>query len=122
MPPITTRTSLNFSSGNLDFYPNWAKRHRQLWSVPQELQQALEAKAEATAAAEAEAAALRARLHMAAAFEVRAAGAERQVGALGAQLEEVMLSHDAAVQSKDRALAQVLKFANFFKQRTSSNL
>lgn len=75
--------------------------------VPQELRAALDAKAAAAAAADAELHTLRARAEDAAAAEAAAAALSRENGSLKRQLEEVMLSHDAAVQSKDRALAQV---------------
>ena len=74
----------------------------------QELHRELEARAAAAAAAGAELARLRARADEADAAEAANAAVARDNAALRRQLDEVMLSHEAAVQSKDRALAQVL--------------
>jgi hypothetical protein len=76
--------------------------------VLQELQRELEARAATAAAAAAELARLRARADEAAAAEAASAAVAKDNAALRRQLDEVMLSHEAAVQSKDRALAQVL--------------
>lgn len=74
----------------------------------QELQRELDSKTAAAVAADAELARLRARVDEADAAEAASAAVARDNAALRRQLDEVMLSHEAAVQSKDRALAQVL--------------
>lgn len=74
----------------------------------QELQRELEAKAAAAAAAGAELARMRARAEEADAAEAANAAVAKDNAALRRQLDEVMLSHEAAVQSKDRARAQVM--------------
>lgn len=73
----------------------------------QELGRELEAQAAAAAAANAELTQLRGRAREADAAEAANSAMAKDNAALRRQLEEVMLSHDAAVQSKDRALAQV---------------
>ena len=81
--------------------------HHEHLQLSQELQRELEARAVAAAAAGAELARLRARAEEADAGEAASAAVAKDGAALRRQLDEVMLSHEAAVQSRDRALAQV---------------